>query len=66
MVLGELGVRIEHAPAIEETCVAVGWPIAFDGRKRHCGSAIFLASGALLALARATWIEVEASAFGGL
>lgn len=65
MVLGELGVRIDRDLVVGEKCVALGWPLAFDGRKRHCGSAIFSGSGDLVAIARATWIEVDASAFGG-
>ncbi|SFN37534.1 hypothetical protein SAMN05216289_11781 [Dokdonella immobilis] len=65
MVLGELGVRIDRDLPTGEKCVALGWPLAFDGRKRHCGSAIFSGSGDLIAIARATWIEVESSAFGG-
>ena len=65
MVLGELGVRIDLDLPIGEKCIALGWPLGFDGRKRHCGSAIFSGSGDRVAIARATWIEVDAGAFGG-
>ncbi|KPK06110.1 MAG: hypothetical protein AMJ64_09940 [Betaproteobacteria bacterium SG8_39] len=63
IVLGEFCVRIDGAVAPDERCVAIGWPIAIDGRKRFAGSAVFGASGARVAVARATWIEVEAKPF---
>lgn len=34
-----------------------------DGRKRFAGSAVFGASGRAVAVARATWIEVEEKPF---
>lgn len=65
IVLGELCVRIDDSVAPGEKCVVAGWPLQVDGRKRIAGSAVFSSSGRLVALGRATWIEVEASAFGG-
>ena len=32
------------------------WPLGEDGRKLYAGTALFAADGALLALARQTWI----------
>lgn len=58
VLLGRLAARI-HAPVrIDQTYVAVGWPIARDGRKLFAGTALFTADGACCARARATWIEV--------
>lgn len=64
IVLGELCARIDHSVTPGEKCVVVGWPLQFDGRKRVAGSAVYSSSGRLVALGRATWIEVSASAFG--
>jgi hypothetical protein len=66
ILLGELcaSIRAEIAPG--EECVVIGWRLQIDGRKRIAGSAVFSASGAPVAAGRATWIEVSASAFGGL
>jgi hypothetical protein len=38
----------------------IGWAIGADGRKHHCGTAIFDEDGELCARAKSTWIEVEA------
>jgi hypothetical protein len=65
IVLGELAARIDGSVSPDEECVVLGWPIGTDGRKRIAGSALLAASGRPLAIARATWIEVPASAFGG-
>lgn len=65
IVLGELAARIDGSVFPHEKCVLVGWPLHVDGRKRHAGAAVFRDSGELLALGRATWLEVPASAFGG-
>lgn len=43
-------------PAGEEY-VAIAWPIAVDGRKRHAGAAILSARGEVLAAARALLVE---------
>ena len=63
ILLGEFCARIDGAVAPDERCVAIGWPIAIEGRKRFAGSAVFGASGRAVAVARATWIEVEAKPF---
>ena len=46
-----------------DQCVAMGWPLHVEGRKRFAGSAVFSATGKLVALARAIWIQVPSSAF---
>jgi acyl-coenzyme A thioesterase PaaI-like protein len=63
IVLGELGARIEGHLRPGDRCVAVGWPIHIEGRKRIAGSAVFRDSGEVVAVGRATWIEVPERAF---
>ncbi len=65
IVLGELCARIDGDLMPNEECVVIGWPLQIDGRKRFAGSAVFSGSGRTVAVGRATWIEVPASAFGG-
>jgi hypothetical protein len=64
VVLGQLTASIHRQLMPGERCVAMGWPLHVEGRKRFAGSAVFAANGQLIALARAIWIEVPASAFG--
>jgi len=63
IVLGELLARVDRTVRTGEKCVAVGWPLQIDGRKRFAGSAVFSESGMPVALARATWIEVPLNSF---
>ena len=63
VVLGQLTGSLLGRVTPGEKCVAMGWPLQVDGRKRFAGSAVYSAAGELVALARATWIEVPASAF---
>lgn len=65
-LLGELTARIERLPHIEEPCIATGWQLGSEGRKRFAGSAVFSASGELLAVARATWIVMPVGAAGAV
>lgn len=65
IVLGELCARIDDSVTPNERCIVVGWSLQVDGRKRIAGSAVFSSSGRPVAVGRATWIEVQASAFGG-
>jgi hypothetical protein len=65
IVLGELSARIDGDVVPDDKCVVVGWPLRIDGRKRFSAAALLRDSGELLAVGRATWIEVAASAFGG-
>ena len=58
IVLGELCVAIARDLSPGETCVVAAWPIGIDGKKRFSGSAIYGANGTLVAMARATWIEI--------
>jgi hypothetical protein len=55
LLLGRLAVRIDRLPRAGERCVAIGWPLGHDGRKRHAATAL-VSAGEVLALGRATWI----------
>ena len=63
VVLGELCARIESAVLPFDKCVVTGWQIAVDGRKHVAGSAVFSELGKVIAVGRATWIEISATAF---
>jgi hypothetical protein len=63
VVLGQLTASIRGQLMPGDKCVAMGWPLHVDGRKRFAGSAVFSEQGQLVALARAIWIEVPASTF---
>jgi hypothetical protein len=63
VVLGQLTGSIRGQVQPGDKCVAMGWPLQVEGRKRFAGSAVYSASGELVAIARAVWIEVPASAF---
>jgi hypothetical protein len=63
VVLGQLTASIRGQLMPGDKCVAMGWPLQVEGRKRFAGSAVFTEQGKLVALARAIWIEVPASAF---
>jgi hypothetical protein len=63
VVLGQLTASIRGELQPGDKCVAMGWPLHVEGRKRFAGSAVFTDAGKLVAVARAIWIEVPASAF---
>ena len=60
-LLGRLKSEVYQLPQVGQACVNVGWYIGRDGRKLDVGSALYSSSGDLLALGRATWIELRAS-----
>src|SRR6476659_4123857 len=57
VVLGRLTARVDRVPQAGERCVAVGWSLGSNDRKHGAGTALFSASGELLGIARAVWIE---------
>jgi hypothetical protein len=59
VLLGRMAARIVGLPSAGEAHVVGGWPVAFDGRKRYAGSALWTAGGDVLAYARSTWIVPE-------
>jgi len=60
VVLGRLAARIDRVPQAGEACVVVARHNGSDGRKHGAVTALFTASGELLGLARAVWIEPRA------
>jgi hypothetical protein len=52
-MLARFSVRIDAPVMAGEEHVVIGWPIEIDGRKHHCGGAVFSPGGTLLAAARA-------------
>ncbi|HPW69763.1 MAG TPA: hypothetical protein PLA82_09885 [Deltaproteobacteria bacterium] len=58
IVLGSLTAEILDGPAVGQRCIAAGWPISFQGRKRFASTALFSENGRVLARARAVWIEI--------
>jgi hypothetical protein len=63
VVLGELCARVDATVSPSDRCVVIGWRMGVDGRKHIAGTAVFAESGRVVAMGRATWIEVSASAF---
>jgi len=60
VVLGQLTARVDRVPDAGEECVVVARHLGSDGRKHGALTALFTASGELLGLARALWIEPRA------
>lgn len=58
IVLGELCASITASLSVGEPTVVSSWRIAHEGRRRISGTAIHRTDGALVAVARAVWIEV--------
>ncbi|UPK00884.1 hypothetical protein [Bradyrhizobium sp. 170] len=59
ILLGRMSARVETRPRPGERCVITAWEAGRDGRKRVAEAAVHGETGALLAVARATWIAVE-------
>ena len=58
-VLGRMAARLVRMPAVEERCIAVGWRLEKEGRKRYAGTAVFTEAGDLCGLSRQTWIQLN-------
>lgn len=59
LLLGRMSARIEARPRPGERCIITAWPTGRDGRKRTAEAAAHDEAGKLLAVAQATWIEVQ-------
>jgi hypothetical protein len=57
MLLGEMQAHVDRRVRVGESCTVIGWKLGSQGRKHHCGTAIFDGEGELCARAHATWIE---------
>ncbi len=62
LVLGRMALEQHGAVTPGEPHVVVGWTTGSEGRKVHTGTALHTADGQLLAVARATWLQVPAPA----
>lgn len=59
MVLGRMALELRRAPAPGKPHVVLGWTTGREGRKSFTGTALYDADGALLALARSTWLTLS-------
>lgn len=59
-VLGRMAAHVHAAPAAGAEHAVVAWPLGREGRRRFAASAILDADGAVLAVARATWVVLAA------
>lgn len=59
MVLGRMATVIDAVPEAGVPHVVQGWLIGSEGRKVFTGSALYDGSGAVLAVAQATWIAIQ-------
>lgn len=59
VLLGRLTGRLVRPVRTGEECIAIGWPLAREGRKFHVGSAIYTRAGELAAYSRGTWIVLK-------
>ena len=57
-----MAVAIDGPVRAGQPHVVIGWPILAEGRKLHAGSALFDASGRVLARSRQLWIIPRAEA----
>ena len=57
-MLGRMAAMVRARPCVGDRCVAIGWLLAHEDRKVHCGSALLSDGGGVLAQARATWIKL--------
>ena len=67
-VLGRLTATVNRRPQLGEPLVVAGWTGDRHGRKTQAGTAIWSASGEVLAAGQATWIDLtteQRQAFGG-
>jgi len=58
LVLGRMTARVAVRPRIGESLLVTGWVGGREGRKHHCGTALWRPTGERCAVARATWIAL--------
>lgn len=63
IVLGRIAARIERPVHAGIPYIVTAWKLETEGRKHLVGSAIFTAAGVRCAFARATWLDVDATAW---
>lgn len=57
-LLGRFTVELRGTVRPVERCTLAGWQIAADGRKRHVGTALYDAAGAVAGIGRAVWFDM--------
>ena len=62
-VLGRLTAEIITHPRADQTLVVAAWPLSSSARKHRAATAIYDASGAVLARAEAMWIDIKPEQF---
>ncbi len=65
ILLGEFSARIDDDVSPGAPCIVLGWPEGSEGRKHFAGTAVYSENGNLIAVARATWIEVPMDTLAG-
>ena len=58
-VLGRMTYRLDKPIYAGERYVVQGWATGREGRKLHCGTAVYDADGSVCAAAKATWIQLR-------
>jgi hypothetical protein len=58
-LLGELAADVRRPVRADERMCVVGWTLGVSGRKHRTASAVLSPDGELVAVARATWIELR-------
>ncbi len=64
LVLGRMALTAQGRVVPGEVHVIQGWITGEDGRKVHTGSVLRGPDGSVVAVARATWFEVDPATFG--
>jgi hypothetical protein len=64
MVLGRMALQQSGRVAVGEPHVVSAWTVETAGRKVHTGTALHAPDGALVAVARATWLAIDPAAVG--
>lgn len=59
LLLGRMALRQLAQPVPGAEHVAVGWVVGAEGRKVHTASALYTATGEVVALAQHTWVAVS-------
>jgi hypothetical protein len=63
MVLGTMTAAVSRPPEPGEPCVVVGALLGVERRRADTASTLYGADGAVLAIASAVWVEIDADAF---
>jgi hypothetical protein len=60
VLLGEMAARLMAGVQAAQPCIVTGWPLGRKGRMHCVTTALFDSQGACCAMARATWVAVDA------